>query len=177
MSFYQFYNFRTNGRFIAEGGKQELRRVSSRADITSTRFSVEYYYGDFKGDAERFLAQWFDMHLYVAAGGTRRLMIKLPAKFSHRVIVERIIGCCEFVKLIDIGKNCILDVHTYDDDVYYEESDDSSWLDPVLSLQSELLSGDLRLVYLLCLVAADREYLDDDEQEPLSGYRAIDEES
>ena len=68
MSYYQYYEFRTTDRLLSEADKQRLRNVSSRAEITSTSFAVQYDYGDFKGDEKEFLARWFDMHLYLAAG-------------------------------------------------------------------------------------------------------------
>lgn len=170
MSYYQYYEFRTTDRLLSVADKQRLRNVSSRAEITSTSFAVQYDYGDFKGDEKEFLARWFDMHLYLAAGGTRRLMIRLPARFAKRTAVERIINCCEFAKFIDAGEDCLLDIYPYSEGRDYGGwNDGTGWLDALVPLRSELLSGDLRLAYLLWLATADREMLQDDAQEPLTG--------
>ena len=170
MSYYQYYEFRAMDRLLSDADRDALRKVSSRAEITSTGFATHYHYGDFKGDEKEFLTRWFDMHLYLAAGGTRRLMIRLPARFAKRKTVERIVGCCEFAEFIDIGDDCLLDMFVYDDGVDYDEWDDGpGWLDALAPLRAELLSGDLRLPYLLWLAAADREMLRDDAQEPLAG--------
>ena len=170
MSYYQYYEFQASDRRLNEADKQRLRNVSSRAEITSTSFAVQYDYGDFKGDEKEFLARWFDMHLYVAAGGTRRLMIRLPARFARRAAVERIINCCEFAKFTDSGEDCLLDIFPYDEERDYGGwTEGPGWLDALAPLRSDLLSGDLRLAYLLWLAAADREMLEDDAREPLSG--------
>ncbi len=170
MSYYQYHEFRTTDRLLSEADKKRLRAVSSRAEITSTSFAVRYDYGDFKGDEKEFLTRWFDMHLYTAAGGTRRLMIRLPARFAKRTTFERIINCCEFAELVDTGEDCILDIYFYDDGVDYGDWDDGEgWLDDLVPLRSELLSGDLRLAYLLWLAAAERDMLRDDAHEPLTG--------
>ena len=94
MGYYQYYEFQGSDRRLNEADKQRLRNVSSRAEITSTSFAVQYDYGDFKGDEKEVLSRWFDMHLYLAAGGTRRLMIRLLARFARRATVERIFNCC-----------------------------------------------------------------------------------
>ncbi|MYA86879.1 MAG: hypothetical protein F4X97_00240 [Boseongicola sp. SB0662_bin_57] len=170
MSYYQYHEFQTTDRRLSEADKQRLRNVSSRAEITSTSFAVQYDYGDFKGNQKEFLARWFDLHLYVAAGGTRRLMIRLPARFARRATVERIINCCEFAEFIDNGEDCLLDIFLYDEGASYDGwTDGPGWLDALAPLRSDLLSGDLRLAYLLWLATADREMLEDDAREPLSG--------
>src|SRR5205823_4746364 len=61
-------------------GKQraELRSISSRAEITATRFVNEYQWGDLKGDPRTMMERYFDAFLYLANWGTRRLMFRLP---------------------------------------------------------------------------------------------------
>ncbi len=170
MSYYQYYEFQVMDRLLSETDMKTLRNVSSRAEITATGFATHYHYGDFKGDTKEFLERWFDIHLYLAVGGTRRLMIKLPARFAKRVTVERMIDRCDFAELADIGEYCLLDIFPYDDGVDYDESyDGPGLLDAMAPLRSELLSGDLRLPYLIWLAAADRDMFPDDVQEPLPG--------
>ena len=54
----------------------ELRRYSTRASITSTRFVNHYEWGGFKGDPSAWMAKYFDAFLYVANWGTRELMLR-----------------------------------------------------------------------------------------------------
>ena len=170
ISYYQYHEFKATDRLLSEADRQSLRDVSSRAEITSTSFAVRYDYGDFRGDEKEFLARWFDLHLYLAAGGTRRLMIRLPAGFARRTAFERIISDCEFAEFVDNGEDCLLDISVWDTERNYDEWDDGTgWLDVLAPLRSELLSGDLRLAYLLWLAAADWDMLQDDDREPLPG--------
>jgi len=50
MSEYQYYEFRVIELPLTKKQVGEPRRYSSRAEITATSFSVEYNWGDFKGD-------------------------------------------------------------------------------------------------------------------------------
>jgi len=170
MSYYQYYEFQAMDRVLGETDIKRLRNVSSRAEITPTSFATHYHYGDFKGDTKEFLQRWFDIHLYLAVGGTRRLMIKLPARFAKRETAERMIDQCDFAELVDIGECCLLDIFPYDDGADYDGSHDGpGLLDAMAPLRFELLSGDLRLPYLVWLAAADRDMFPEDVQEPLPG--------
>src|SRR5437762_69812 len=48
MSEYQLYEFRAIDRPLTSKEMQELRALSSRAEITPTSFTNEYSYGDFR---------------------------------------------------------------------------------------------------------------------------------
>src|SRR4051812_6055645 len=78
MSEYQYYEFRTIDRPLTKAEMAELRKMSSHAEITSTRFTNEYHYGDFRGDEDEVLAHYFDAFLYVANWGTHRIAFRLP---------------------------------------------------------------------------------------------------
>jgi hypothetical protein len=66
----------------------ELRRYSSRAEITATSFSVEYNWGDFKGDPHRWMEKYFDAFVHVANWGTRWFMVRVPAHLLAREVVS-----------------------------------------------------------------------------------------
>ncbi len=57
MSEYQYYEFLALDRPLSEQQMQEVRRHSTRARITATRFVNEYHWGDFKGDIDRLMAK------------------------------------------------------------------------------------------------------------------------
>src|SRR4051794_14325826 len=78
MSEYQYYEFRAVDRPLSRAEMDELRALSSRAEITPTSFSNEYNYGDFRGDELAVLARYFDVFLYVANWGTHRIAFRLP---------------------------------------------------------------------------------------------------
>ena len=60
MSEYQYGEFRAVDRPLTNEQILELRRYSSRAEITATTFSVEYNWGEFNGDLRRWMEQYFD---------------------------------------------------------------------------------------------------------------------
>ena len=74
MSEYQYYEFLALNKPLTEKQRAELRKLSSRAEITATRFVDEYNYGDFRGSPEKLMERYFDAFLYLANWGTRRLM-------------------------------------------------------------------------------------------------------
>jgi hypothetical protein len=78
MSEYQYYEFLAVDRPLDERAMRALRAITSRATITPTSLINEYHWGDFKGNPDRLMEQYFDAHLYFANWGTRRLMLRLP---------------------------------------------------------------------------------------------------
>jgi hypothetical protein len=60
MSEYQYYEFQAIDRPLAEQEMRELRSYSTRANITPTSFTVDYSWGDFKGDEDAWMAKYFD---------------------------------------------------------------------------------------------------------------------
>lgn len=53
MSEYQYYEFLALDRPLTAEQRAELRSISTRAEITATRFTNEYHWGDLKGDRGR----------------------------------------------------------------------------------------------------------------------------
>ena len=79
MSEYQSYEFLALDRRLTAQEMAELCSISTRAEITPTRFWNEYQWGDLKADPSELLARYFlDLHLYCQLE-TRRLMFPLPA--------------------------------------------------------------------------------------------------
>ena len=50
MSEYQYYDFRAIDRPLTSSQRAELGKISTRAEISSTRFTNFYTFGDFKGN-------------------------------------------------------------------------------------------------------------------------------
>ena len=69
MSEYQYYEFLALDRPLTEEQRAELRSISSRAEITATRFVNEYQWGDLKGDPRQMVERYFDAFLYLANWG------------------------------------------------------------------------------------------------------------
>ena len=168
MSEYQYYEFLAIDRPLSEADRQALRDLSTRARITATRFTNSYEWGDFKGDPAKLMERWFDLHLYLANWGSRRLMIRLPARMVNRDLLDAFLGEVDCAGLTVTGDNLILDIMR--DEVESDDLDDESdWLASLTPLRAEVLAGDLRLFYLLWLTAVETDAFEEDEPEPMPG--------
>jgi hypothetical protein len=78
MSEYQCYEFVALDRPLTSKEMSALRAISSRAEITPTRFWNEYHWGDLQADPAKLVQRYFDAHLYFASWGTHRLMLRVP---------------------------------------------------------------------------------------------------
>ena len=173
MSEYQYHEFMAIERPLGEAERAQLRRLSSQAEITSTSFVDEYNWGDFKGDSKKLMAKWFDLHLYRASWGTSRFMVRLPKRFVSRAHVDVFLECSEIATLIDAGDYVILDVYQDDEGGWHEDQDGVGQLSPLLPLRNDLLFGDLRMLYLIWLVAVADGSLREDVLEPLPGIAPL----
>lgn len=80
VSEYQYYEFAAVDRPLDGRQLDELRALSTRADITSTSFVNSYQWGDFRGDPRVMMEKYFDAFLYLANWGTRQVMLRLPVR-------------------------------------------------------------------------------------------------
>lgn len=69
MSGYQYYEFRALDRRLTVEQQQRLRALSSRADISATRLTNEYSYGDFRADPGQLLEEYFDAEVLFSGQG------------------------------------------------------------------------------------------------------------
>jgi len=170
MSEYQYYEFQAIDHPLDRAAQAELRSISSRARITATRFVNHYEWGDFRGDPRKLVERWFDLHLYLANWGTRRLMIRVPARFLNRADIDPFLRDVDWIEMWVSGDHAIVDIHREDDEGFgYDEEDDEDRLAALAPLRADLIAGDLRLFYLLWLTAVENELVPDDVMEPLPG--------
>ncbi|GGC03791.1 hypothetical protein GCM10011494_22820 [Novosphingobium endophyticum] len=169
MSEYQYYEFQAVDHPLDETDRQALRAISTRARITATSFTNSYEWGDLKGDPADFMKRWFDLHLYLANWGTRRLMIRLPKKLVDQRFLKPLLLGIDWATLQAAGDTLILDIARDEVELDEDWDDGSGWLAALAPLRADLLAGDLRLFYLLWLGAIEAEGLGDDEIEPMAG--------
>ena len=172
MSEYQYYEFLAIDRPLDQAAQNALRSISSRARITATCFINHYEWGDLKGDPRKFMERWFDLHLYVANWGTRRLMLRVPARFVNRKDIDRFLREIEWVDVWTSADNLIVDIQR-DEEGVDDWDDGSGRLAALAPLRTDVLSGDLRLFYLLWLTAVQGELISEDEIEPLPGIAPL----
>jgi hypothetical protein len=168
MSEYQYYEFQAIDRPLGGADQDALRALSTRARITATSFTNSYEWGDFKGDPAKLMEKWFDLHLYMANWGSRRLMLRWPARVVDRTRLDAFLGKIDYATIRSAGKNLILDINI--EEAESEDWDDGSgWLAALTPLRANVLGGDLRLFYLLWLSGVEADALAPDEPEPMPG--------
>lgn len=171
MSEYQYYEFQAIDRTLSEQDRREMRTISTRAEITSTSFTNHYEWGDFNGDPDEFLERWFDLHVYVTNWGTRRFMIRLPKRLFDAQQLDRFLSEADPVRYWTSGDHLILDTRFeevgIEDEIVEDYGDDA--IARLAPLRSNLIAGDLRLLYLLWLTATEDGAFEDDHPEPMPG--------
>ena len=165
MSEYQYYEFHVIDKPLTQRQMSELRKLSTRAEITPTSFTNEYQWGDFRGNPRAMMATYFDAFLYYANWGTHWFMLRLPAKLVDVKTMKQYCGS-DSVSLRTKGGHVILEFHSEDESGDWDEEGDSNWLASLIPLRADLLGGDVRSLYLGWLAALQAGEIDDDEVEP-----------
>lgn len=179
MSEYQYYEFRALDKPLSASQQQQVSALSSRAQVSSRSAVFVYNYSNFRGDEIELVSKSFDIMLYLANWGSRRLLLRLPLDL---IDVKRVAGFCS-VGSIGLrhsadGKSLLLDFSFESEDGGW--LDGEGWLDPLLPLREMLLRGDYRPLYLAWLKAAqsawDAEEIDEDTHEPMlpAGLKSTD---
>ncbi len=164
MSEYQYYEFLAIDRPLTKEQQAELRSLSSRATITSTRFQNVYHWGGFRGDPEKLMERYFDAFVYVANWGTREFMIRLPEHLLGRETTSLYCACDGLDVHLQNGL-VILKYHSEEEEeAGWEEGE--GWMESLVPVRGELASGDLRSLYLGWLLCVQDGFIDDDQIEP-----------
>jgi len=167
VSEYQYYEFRALDRRLTAEQQQRLRSLSSRAEISATRFTNEYSFGDLRGDPGRLLEEYFDAYLYAANWGTRELAFRLPRALLDAATARRYCDEEHRAWVTQTAEHVIVRFR-WDDDEGDDWIEGDGLLDPLLAARGELAAGDLRLLYLGWLLKVQLGGLDEgDEDEDL----------
>jgi len=164
MSEYQVYEFASVDRPLTVNEIASLRAISSRAEISATRFWNEYSWGDLKANPSNLLETFFDAHLYYANWGGHRLMLRIPIDRVDLVALrEYFPGGATTCRTV--GKHVIVDVRPEDEPDDYDFR--ANWsLAAFLPLRVELMQGDMRGAYLAWLLSVAKGETGDEEREP-----------
>jgi hypothetical protein len=170
MSEYQYYEFQAIDRPLTADQQAKVAALSSRAHVTAHMASFVYNYGDFRGDPEQLLRDYFDAMLYMANWGSRRLMLRIP---SALIDAKRVKLYC-VSEAIDLRQtpnqqHMIVDLE-FNDEEQAEWTEGEGWLAALSALREELIQGDFRVLYLAWLKAAaaalEMEEIAEDTLEP-----------
>jgi len=151
MSEYQYVDFVAVDGPVTDKNLEFMREQSTRAQITPWRFTNEYHYGDFHGDAAEMLRRGYDAHLHYANFGIRKLAFRLPGGLPCNKTVFRQYAVADSLtwQPDKRGAGGILTIYPEADAGTYEDLlDDETWLDHLLPLRQSLIEGDLRPLFL-----------------------------
>lgn len=164
MSEYQYYEFLALDQPLTDKQRAELRSLSTRAEISATRFVNEYHWGNFTGDPRMMMERYFDAFLYLANWGTRHLMFRLPREVLDTETVD--LYCyTDAASLLETKDHLIVSLYAdRDPDDYWEEA--AGRLAAMVQARSDLAAGDLRLLYMGWLLAVQSDDVDDADTEP-----------
>jgi hypothetical protein len=162
---YQCYEFVALDRPLTAKQMADLRAISTRAEISPTRFWNEYQWGDLKADPAKLMELYFDAHLYFANWGTHRLMLRIPKARVDLKPLERYFVGRHAARLTSTGEHVLLDLGSDTEEPEYDEQSQGS-LASLSPLRTELMRGDLRPAYLAWLLAVSADDLEDDAEEP-----------
>ena len=173
MSEQQYVAFRAIDKPVSKDNLEYMHTQSSRAEITARAFDNEYSYGDFRGDIEEMMRRGFEFHLHYANFGIRKLCIRFPNGIP--TLTDKKLY---FVKDgLDYkkdknGSGGILSIdpcfepEELENIHSYEEFGDLA--DRMIPLRNEILSGDLRPLYLARLgVLLDQNHDETDVEAPV----------
>ena len=164
MSEYQYYEFLAIDCPLDAMQMAALRALSTRAEITSTRFTNVYHWGDFKGSPEKLMEQYFDAHVYVANWGTQILMLRLPKALLSR---ETLAPYCVDEGLHGWMKGDHLIIEWRRDGESSDEGvEGEGWMARLMPIREELERGDYRALYLGWLYAISLDDMPEETSEP-----------
>jgi hypothetical protein len=166
MSTYQYYEFRAVDRPLTSTQQEEVRKLSTRADITPTRFVNVYNYGDFSGDPDRLMYRYFDAFVYLASWGSRELQFRLPRKLFDPALAQPYLR--EDVLSLRTARDHVILKLRVDVEDEGEWTEGEGWLDSLLPLREALIVGDLRALYIGWLAARSE---DEDEEDAGEGQQ------
>lgn len=169
MSEYQYYEFQAIDRPLTHEEQEAVASLSSRVAPHPRRAVFTYHWSDFRGNAEKILARYYDAMLYVNSWNHTRLMFRFPRSAADmkgmQVYIHPLIAD-EFISLSTHDEYVVLDLNFYGEEGVYRLIEGEGWLDVMLPLRDDLLRGDYRALYLAWLKVLQVEDLRDSVIEP-----------
>lgn len=153
MSEYQYYEFQTIDQLLTSEQRAYLGTISSRVQLTSSSAIYTYSYRDFSTNPLKVLAENFDAMLYVSNWGSKQLVFRFPQNTLNPTELKAYLAFDE-MSLESSGDYLILNID------FNPEEGDGEWIEGegilsgLISLRNDILSGDLRALYLVWLAAA-----------------------
>jgi hypothetical protein len=168
VSEYQYYEFQAVDAPLTDRQIADVRRFSSRATITNTRFVNTYEGCEFGGDPAEWIEKYFEAFLYFANWGTRELAFRFPKQFVDPKLAQ--LYCQgDSARLRVKGDHVVIKLVSEDEEgssYRFDDDEADGLLSALLPIRKAVAAGDHRALYLawlLCLASGD---LEDTIQEP-----------
>jgi hypothetical protein len=168
VSEYQRYEFMTVDRPLTREQLEKVKGLSSHIEASSTRAVIEYHWGDFKYNPVGVLREFFDGFLYYANWGSPRFGLRFP----HGTLPANLLqgyDLDDYAKFVQHPDYDVLDFEFGELEAYDDWPDFD--LGTLIPIREELLSGDLRSLYIAWLAGQrliggeDYDYYDHEEDE------------
>ena len=164
MSTYEFYEFRALDRTLTKSEMDAVRQYSSRAEVSRVGFRVTYHYSSFSEDTRKILAQYFDVHAYVASWMHRRLCIRLPEIAARPDILNSYLT--RYAVSWDRFGDYIVVCLSFQPEERSEWAEGEGWIERLLPVRDALIRGDWRPLYVGWLAGVEAGWVMDEETEP-----------
>ncbi len=165
MSEYQYYEWQAIDRPLTAAEQKAVSALSSHIDVTSTRAWVEYSWSDFRHEPVEVLVRYFDAFLYYANWGMQQVAFRFPRGLLDERMLQPYLweDCAELEPSGDYLILSISDPREDGDHCFEGEAN----LSALASLREDILSGDLRTLYLGWLLAAATSDIDEELEPPV----------
>lgn len=139
--------------------QREVGSWSSRTNPTSTSATFSYAYGDFPKDEEKVVEDYFDIMLYLANWGTKRLMIRLPKESVDQEAIGNFLidadhSYTTHLALIDRPSCFLLDFYWADEEGGEWIHEEEYRVGEFVAIREGILTGDYRALYFFWLKLA-----------------------
>ncbi|WP_044411766.1 hypothetical protein [Thiomicrospira microaerophila] len=149
MSEYQYYQFERLEGHLDSHQRQALREISSRADITTTSFSVHYNYGDLKAAPCDMMLRYFDIGFFYAEWGAINVYIKLPRGSIPCALLQFASSSLD-VKETEQSQLLVFSIEDYFERFsYFDGEQRVDFFQHLARLRNELMQGDWRILYFM----------------------------
>ncbi|MEM6699985.1 MAG: hypothetical protein AAF599_16400, partial [Bacteroidota bacterium] len=160
MSEFQVYKFRSIDRLLTRTEQDEISSWSSRTRATASGATFTYAYGDFRKNEEKVFREYFDLFLYFANWGTRRLMLKFPRDLVDFKSMQAydINADHAYTSHLEVSKTANYVIVEF----YWAEEEGGDWVEEedfevsdFIPIREAILNGDYSALYLFWLKLAE----------------------
>lgn len=161
MSEYQHYEFQALDRPLTKDDLSYVRSLSSHVELTSNKVIFACSISDFKVNPRQLVERCFDAMLYQSSFGIQQIIFRFPRSLlSPALFAPYCIPGLLTVSMVP--EHILLNLKiAEDEEIGWIREDD--WLTKLVPLRDDLLRGDLRMLYLAWLIAAQVNLEDDED--------------